>query len=166
MFIVRILAVWYTHQQMRIRWGNGYSPSISVSNGVKQGGILSSILFNVYMNDLSFSLNCSNIGRRTENCFLNHLCYADDLCLISLSPTGTQKLLCVCSKYDIDHSLTYNAKQSLSLCFIPGTLRSGRSELYMVNHLIPNVYECKYLGTIMCQKNCDLDIKRQMKILC
>ena len=29
--------------------------------------------------------------------------------------------------------------------------------------LIPNVSECKYLGTIICQKNCDLDIKRQMR---
>ena len=40
LFIVRILAVWYTHQKMCIRWGNAYSPSFSVSNGVKQGGIL------------------------------------------------------------------------------------------------------------------------------
>ena len=31
--------------------------------------------------------------------------------------------------------------------------------------LIPNVSECKYLGTIICQKNCDLDIKRQMRKL-
>ena len=33
----------------------------------------------------------------------------------------------------------------------------------MDNLLIPNVPECKYLGTIICQKNCDLDIKRQMR---
>ena len=33
----------------------------------------------------------------------------------------------------------------------------------MDNLLIPNVSECKYLGTIICQKNCDLDIKRQMR---
>ena len=33
----------------------------------------------------------------------------------------------------------------------------------MDNLLIPNVSECKHLGTIICQKNCDLDIKRQMR---
>ena len=49
LFIVRGLAVWYTHQEICIRWGNGYSSPFSVSNGVKQGGILSPILFNVYM---------------------------------------------------------------------------------------------------------------------
>ena len=53
--------------------------------------------------------------------------------------------------------------KSFSLCFIPGTLKFGRPELYMDNRLIPNVSECNYLGTIMCQKNCDLDIKRQMR---
>ena len=33
--------------------------------------------------------------------------------------------------------------------------------------LIPIVSECKYLGTIICQRNCDLDIKKTAKkILC
>ena len=109
LFIVRMLAVWYTHQKC-IRWGNAYSSPFSVSNGVQQGGILSPILFNVYMDNLSVSLNNSNMGGRIGNIFLNHLCYADDLCLISLSSAGMQKLLGVCSKYAIDHSLTYNAK--------------------------------------------------------
>ena len=40
LFIVRILAMWYTHQKMCIRWGNAISPSFTVSNGVKQGGIV------------------------------------------------------------------------------------------------------------------------------
>ena len=110
LFIVRKLAVWYTHQKMCIRWGNVHSSPFSVSNGVKQGGILPPILFNVYMDDLTVSLNSCNIGGRFGNIFLNHLCYADDLCLISLSSAGMQKLLGICSKYAIDHSLTYNAK--------------------------------------------------------
>ena len=69
------------------------------------------------MDDLSVSLNSCNIGGRIGNIFLNHLCYADDLCLISLLSAGLQKLLGICSKYAIDHSLTYNAKKSFSLCF-------------------------------------------------
>ena len=124
---------------------------------------MSLILFNVYVNDLRVSLNRFNIGGQIGNIFLNHLCYVVDLCLISFSSAGMQNLLGLCSKYVIDHSLIYNAKQSFSLCFIPGTLKFGRPELYIDNLLIPNVSECKYLGTIICQKNCDLDIKRQMR---
>ena len=77
---------------MCIRWGNAYSSSFSVSNGVKQGGNLSPILFDAYMMDeLSVSLNSSNIGGHIGNIFLNYLCYADELCLISLSSAGMQK---------------------------------------------------------------------------
>ena len=50
-----------------------------------------------------------------------------------------------------------------SLCFIPSILKFGRPALYTNDLLIPNVSGCKYLGTIICQKNCDVDIKRQMR---
>ena len=57
----------------------------TVANGVKQGGIISPILFNVYMNDLRIALNNSCIEGNLGDAFLNHLCYADDTYLISLS---------------------------------------------------------------------------------
>ena len=40
-FIIKILAFWYTHQEMHIRWGTTSMSSFRVSNGVKQGGIIS-----------------------------------------------------------------------------------------------------------------------------
>ena len=98
LFIVRILTVWYTHQHNCIRWGNAYSPSFSVSNGVKQGRILSPFLFYVCIDDLSVSLNSSNIGGPIRNISLNHLYYNNDLCLITLSSAGIQKLLGMFSK--------------------------------------------------------------------
>ena len=88
LFIIRLLLYWYSHQQMCIRWGNTFSSLFSVSNGVKQGGILSPALFNIYMDGLSTSLNFSNIGGHIGGNLLNHLCYADDMCLISLSSAG------------------------------------------------------------------------------
>ena len=37
------------------------------------------------MDDLSVALNNSGIGGYLGDTFLNHLCYADDICLISFS---------------------------------------------------------------------------------
>ena len=61
-FIVNILVYWYSRQEMFIRWGNIYSTKFLVTDGVKQGGILSPCLCNVYMNNVSLSLNSSGIG--------------------------------------------------------------------------------------------------------
>ena len=48
------------------------------------------------MDDLSIELNQSGIGGDIGGHLINHLCYADDLCLISLSSAGMQKLLDMC----------------------------------------------------------------------
>ena len=48
-YILRILVFWYENQAMSVRWGNLLSESFHVSNGVRQGGILSAYLFNIYI---------------------------------------------------------------------------------------------------------------------
>ena len=75
LFIVRLLIVWYSLQRMHIRWRNTFSTSFCVSNGVKQGGIIFPVLFNVYMDDFSCALNRSNIGGRIGGEIVNHLSY-------------------------------------------------------------------------------------------
>ena len=64
---------------MIFRWGPTISTHFTVANGVKQGGIESPILFNMYMDDLSIALKNSGIGGFLGDAFLNHLCYADDM---------------------------------------------------------------------------------------
>ena len=55
------------------------SNSFNVSNGVRQGSVLSPYLFAVYMDDLSSELNKVNAGCIVGNLKLNHIMYADDL---------------------------------------------------------------------------------------
>ena len=88
LFVVKLLMFWYTKQGMKVRWGNTLSSSFQVGNGVKPGGILSPVLFNIYMDKLSMTLNNTAIGGQIGGQLLNHLCYADDMCLISISSAG------------------------------------------------------------------------------
>ena len=43
--IVRFLSSWYYAQQMCARWNSSFSDSFHVSNGVRQGGVLSPIVY-------------------------------------------------------------------------------------------------------------------------
>ena len=51
------------------------------------------------MDDLSVALNNSGIGGYLGDAFLNHLCYADDICLISLSSDKVVRYYIVYSMY-------------------------------------------------------------------
>ena len=91
--LVRILLYWYRTQTFCIKWGTMTSCFFSVSNGVRQGGILSPYLFAIYMDDLSVTLNNAKVGCHINNRCANHMLYADDLCVIAQSPRGLQSLL-------------------------------------------------------------------------
>ena len=112
LFIIKLLLFWYTHQKMCIRWGNSTSPDFLVGNGVRQGEIISPILFNIYMGDLSMQLNSSGIEGYLGTAVINHLCYADDLCLISLSSSRMQQRLHICNEYAAEHQLICNESKS------------------------------------------------------
>ncbi len=70
-------------KKLCVKWGNYFSDTFSVSNGIKQGGILSPMLFNIYVDDLITALNECNVGSCFNAIDLNHLYYADYLCLLS-----------------------------------------------------------------------------------
>ena len=56
-YIIRIMIYWYASQTMFVRWSGILSHGFHVANGVRQGGILSPYLFNVYIDDLSITLS-------------------------------------------------------------------------------------------------------------
>ena len=89
---------WYTSQTMYVRLYNVISSGFGVSNGVRQGGILSPYLFCVYMDDLSNKLNDIKVGCTIGATLINHLMYADDLVLLSPSAMGLS-YCCQCAQH-------------------------------------------------------------------
>ena len=85
------------------------------------------------------------------------------MCLISFSSSGMQQLLNVCDSFSIEHSLLYNGTKSYSLFFKPNAIKFERPCSYLGKMIISKVTQCKYLGVIISDHNCDLDLKRQMR---
>ena len=116
-YILRILIFWYDKQKMCVKWGCLTSELFPVSNGVRQGSILSPHFFNVYVDDLSTKLNILNIGCVMGEFIINHLLYADDIVLISPSSAGLKKLLEVCEHFGKDNDILFNATKSVVMFF-------------------------------------------------
>ena len=118
-YILCILVFWYENQTMHVCWGNLISDLFQVSNGVRQGGILSPYFFNVYIDDHSSWLNILPIGCKLGDLVINHLMYADDLVLISPSTRGLFQLIAECQKYGIEYDILYNPLKSAVMFFKP-----------------------------------------------
>ena len=114
MCVDRLLVYWYTQQSMQIRLGRYYSSLFSVTNGVRQGSILSRYFFAVYIDDLSKELNKIKVGCFVGKSLVNHLLFADDLCCFCPSIQGLQYIIDACHSYASSHN-TYNIQLSKTL---------------------------------------------------
>ena len=165
MYLIKILCYWYQHQLMSVRWGYSISNVFNVTNGVRQGGILSPKLFNIYIDGLSNILNNSLIGGSLGGKRINHMLYADDLCIVSLSSAGLQKLLSTCDEYCASHSITFNVKKSVCMFFkCTVNKHCDNSTVFLSGNQINFVQEVKYLGVLLNPSmKTSIDVSRQTR---
>ena len=165
LFIVRLLCFWFSSQEFMVKWDNMFSTSFKVCNGVRQGGILSPVLFNVYIDDLSVRLNSSNIGCHFYSTCVNHFFYADDAVLLAPSPYALKCLIDICVQFASENEMMYNTTKTKCM-FIRG---KHCNDIQPVRQYL---YGCKlrwvdticYLGCFITNDMKDeRDIKRQTR---
>ena len=72
----------YSHIEAHVKWNNLYSDKFAVRNGVKQGGVMSPLLFTLYMDKLVVKIIQARVG-----CYMGNICscifvYAGDTILL------------------------------------------------------------------------------------
>jgi hypothetical protein len=143
--IIRYLVDNYRRQEMQVKWGSMISRKFGVQNGVKQGGILSPILFNVYMDILLERLKDSGIGCHVDGVYVGALAYADDLTLLCPSLQGLQSMLKVCEEFSREFSVRFNPTKTQCIHFCRAQ-DPGSFEIYLDGKSLKWVSEVKHLG--------------------
>ena len=80
--IVRVLLSWYTNSQACIKLDGYCTEFITINSEVKQGGILSPLFYNVYVDDLMKELKHKNLGCTIGGLYFGTVFYADDIILL------------------------------------------------------------------------------------
>ena len=154
---IDLIANWYGKLSVVVRWNGSDSSTLSVSSGVRQGGILSPIMFNVYVNCMITSLRDSNNGCHVRNFFIGCIMYADDMLLLSASVIQLQKMLDLCGTVGSDLGLSFNCTKSKCLAIGPVKIKTP-SPMCINKANINWVNKIQYLGlTINAGKKFDID---------
>ena len=116
-----------------------------VSAGVRQGGVLSPLLFAVYMDNLIDKLESSGYGCRIHGLFMGCVMYADDIILLAQSSTAMQEMLNICNNEVDALNLKFNVSKSVVLRIGP-RWKSECAAFLIGSVELKFVQSCKYLG--------------------
>ena len=91
--LIEVIRFWYCNQFAQVKYQNTLSKEWKISNGVRQGGVLSGLLFNIYINSLIDKVSKINIGCKLGVIQSNIVAYADDIVLLAPTRDGVKSLL-------------------------------------------------------------------------
>lgn len=145
---IRIITELYYNQKATMKIGNEFSDEIEIRRGVRQGCVLSPILFNVYSDEMEGE---TTIGIKVNGKPINNLRFADDTVLIAEGIEDLQQLLDRVVELSEERGLTLNTKKTQ---FMVITKSQQRQESLMIHgEQIKKVSKYKYLGTIINEDN-------------
>ncbi len=144
--LCRFLLSWYKDQKMQVCWNTSVSSAFSVTNGVRQGGVLSPILFTIYLDDLLSNLKSLGVGCYWDNCFVGAVAYADDVALLAPSASALRLMLQCCEDFALSWGLTFNASKTQLIRFGSLSPRSCTTTIKFSGTTLQFVEDVIHLG--------------------
>ena len=142
--IARFLAYCYTNQIGHVKWCSTLSKAFNIKNGVKQGGVLSPLLFNMYIDVLLSQLSQSGVGCHIGNKYMGSFAYADDIVLLSPSVSSLNSQLEICEVFSQEYNIKFNAAKSKII-----TYGDSAISLEFQGRIIPVCTSEKHVGNLV-----------------
>ena len=106
--VVRCLMMMYQEQYGWVRWGQARSDKFSISNGTRQGAILSPAFWAVYCDLMIQELRKLGVGAHVGGVFMGVACYADDVVLVAPCHQAMQMMLDVVENFATKYNITFS----------------------------------------------------------
>jgi len=146
-----LLANSYEHVTSTVNVGGAQSAKFACPNGLRQGAVLSPIVWAIFLTPLVNAINAAGLGvtlvssKTGEKVTVSGLAYVDDIALVAPTPVKLQSALNIAARLVNELQLTFSAKKCKVIAFgAPTNLRAAE---WTLNGLeIEQVNSYKYLG--------------------
>lgn len=152
----------YANVKCSIKINGLLSDWFDVKVGLKQGCIISPILFNLYLNDLMVAINGLNCGVCYGDDSLSILAYADDIVLLAESENNLQAMLHTLEGWCKQWGLTINMDKSKIVHFRSKSMPLSNYEFSCNSKSMEIVPQYKYLGLVLTEH---LDYSHMAKLV-
>lgn len=136
--LVQLLNFWLSNCATCIKWKGFFSGHIRLTRGVRQGSVLSPVLFAILVNDVIVACNASSFGYI--------LMYADDILLCAASVCCLQRLVNIVVSELSLIGLQLNVKKSCCVRIGPRFNNDCASINTLTGETIPWMSDLRYLG--------------------
>ena len=137
----------YKYDKACVKIDGKLSSEFKIHAGVRQGCIMSPLLFNIFLSDLPEKLHQGDKVSLSQDVTINCLIWADDVLILSETEDGLHSSLQKLNVYCKSNGLTVNTDKTKIMIFNK-TGRLIRGNYYLENEKIENVRSYKYLGLI------------------
>ena len=113
---IRLLIFIYANQFANVSWDGSFSNIFSLTNSVRQGAVLSAILYCFYVNNLFQILRRNGTGCWLKSHYFGIIGYSDDSFFIAPSIDSLQEMLNICEQYSFMHNLKFSTDANPAKC--------------------------------------------------
>ena len=132
-----------------VQLNNVFTDWFMSNSGVRQGDVLSTTLFNIYVNDLVLEINSLGCGINVNaDTKLSCLLYADDIAIVSHNEEELQQMLDIVYNWCDKWRLVLNAEKTKIVHFRKQTVPRSNINLHFGENQLQYIEKYKYLGCI------------------
>ena len=138
----------YTNTRCAVKISDSRTPFFPYRKGVRQGCVLSPLLFNLYINELPtlFEKTISDPFVLSNSTAISSLLYADDLVILSRSKSGLQNCLDTLHKWSEKWLLEVNLKKTKVMIMQKHKSKTKNMQFHIGKNPISITDEYTYLG--------------------